>query len=142
MQVYKLLNPGLNRTYMLFKNRFSNQLEFPTIPLYNGDSFNEVKYKLYFLLTSEKFKIYFPSPYPSYHITREFYEHEKNDPKNRGLTGVRVYFYDAYHYRGEPTVTPNMRHPYVDYIFTPKHELNKYVPENYWHAVVTALNEK
>ena len=127
---------------MLCKNKHINQWEFPSMSLYNGDSFTDTKFKLYFCLTGEEFKVFYPNPYPSFHITRDFYEYEKDDPKNKGLTGVRIYYYDALHFRGVPKITPNYRHPYSEYVFTPKHEINKHVPKNYWNAVINCLQDK
>jgi hypothetical protein len=133
---------SMNRTYMLFKNKYTNQYEIPTISLFNGDSFDLTKFKLYICLTREEFKVYWANPYPSFHITREFHEYEKNDPKNKGLAGVRTFYFDAFHFRGGPSVTPNRKHPYVDFIFSPKNEMNKHLTKNYWDAIIPCLQEK
>ena len=63
------------------------------------------------------------------------------DPKNKGLNGVRTFYYPAYHFRGTPQVFVNNRHPYDDYIFTTKLNLNKVAKEEYYHGVVHALSE-
>ena len=110
--------------------------------LYNGDSFYDTKFKLFFCLSQEEFKIFYPSPYPVFHVTRDFHEYEKEDPKNKGLEGVRTFYFDAQHFRGAAKISPNAKHPYVDHVFSPKKELCNYVNKNYWQAIVPSLQEK
>ena len=127
---------------MLLKNKLTGEYEFPTLSLYNGDNFDNTRYRLYFHLCQEEFKIHFISPYPAFHITRDFLDYEKEDPKNKGFAGVRTFYMNAHHYRNPVIITPNKKHPYEDYIFTPKHEFNKYVKKNYWDAFISNLQEK
>lgn len=124
------------------KNKHTDQWEFPTLPLYNGDTFDLTKYRLAFYLNQEEFKVFYATPYPAFHVARDLHEYEKEDPKNKGFTGVRTYFFEAMHFRGVPQVLPNKKHPYTDHIFVPKHEFSKHVKKNYWDAFVTNLQEK
>jgi hypothetical protein len=133
---------SMDRTYMLFKNKKNGQYEFPTISLYNGDSFYDSKYKLFFFLAQDEFKVFYKNPFPVFQITRDFHEYEKEDPKNKGLSGVRTFYFDALHFRGAPVVKSNVRHPYTDHVFSSKRELSKYVNKNYWEAVIPSLQEK
>jgi len=127
---------------MLFKNKKTGEFEFPSIPMYNGDTFDQSKYRLFFYICQEQFKIVYATPYPHFMITRDFHDHEKEDPKNKGYTGVRTFYLQGFHYRNTPIVTPNSKHPYNDFIFIPKYELSKYVGENYWNGVISNLQEK
>jgi hypothetical protein len=133
---------SLSRTYMLCKNRKTDQYEFPTMTLYKGDTFNDTKFKLFFCLAQDEFKIYYPHPFPCFHVTRDFHDYEKDDPKNKGLSGVRTFYFDAHHFRGAPKVMPNAKHPYNDYVMTSKKEFSKYVNKPYWEAVIGSLQEK
>lgn len=133
---------SLNRVYMLFKNRKSDIWEFPTIPLLNGDSFEIAKLKLFFNVTKEFWKIFFPPHHPAFAITRDFHEYEREDPKNKGLKGVRTYYFHAFHFRGIPMVYPNLKHNYTDYSLVPKIQMNKWVGENYYRGIITNLTEK
>ncbi len=127
---------------MLWKNKKNGQFEFPSIPLYNGDTFDISKYRLFFYLTEEDFKIVYPTPYPSFMMTRDFHDYEKEDPKNKGYAGVRTYYYQAMHFRAPPVVSKNVKHPYEDYILIPKNELSNYVGKNYWEGIIDNLQEK
>ncbi len=129
------------RVYMLFKNKYTGEMEFPTIPLYHGDLFNDVKFRLFLNLTKENFKIYFNDHHPSFMITRDFHEYEKADPKNKDFRGVRTYYYHAFHFRGTPQVIPNNQHCYEDYVLSPKREVNKNLSKTYYNSVVGALQE-
>ena len=121
---------------MLCKNKKNGQYEFPTMSLYNGDTFYDSKFKLFFCLAQDEFKLFYNHPYPVFHVTRDFHEYEKDDAKNKGFSGVRTFYFDAHHFRGAPKITPNAKHPYVEHIFTSKKDLSKYVKKNYWEAFI------
>jgi hypothetical protein len=129
------------RVYMLFRNKITDQWEFPSLTLYNGDSFEMSKVKLFFHVTKENFKIYYPDNHPLFVLTREFYEHEKEDPKNKGLRGVRTFYYQAQHFRGAPMLTPNGKHPYDDFLLSSKFNMNNFLKKNYYDGVISALLE-
>jgi hypothetical protein len=129
------------RTYMLFKNGLTGEMEFPTIPLYNGDLFLDVKYRLFLNLTKENFKVFFNDHHPAFMITRDFTEHEKADPKNKDFRGVRTYYYHGFHFRGRPEVVVNKQHCYNDFVFATKREINKVITKPYYHAVIGALQQ-
>lgn len=127
---------------MLFKNKFTGNFEFPTITLYNGDSFRNAKQKLLLHLCKERFKLFYGPHVPIMSITRDFYEHELEDPKNRNFKGVRTFYYPGFHFRGNPCVIPSTVNSYVDYIFTPKMEVNRHVDKNYYNSIINCLQEK
>lgn len=132
---------GTNRVYLIFKNKHTDEWEFPTMPLINGDSFEQVKYKLFLLLSKEKFKVFYPGHNPVFHLTRDFHEYEREDPKNKGLQGVKTFFYEAYHFRSGCNLFKNARHPYVEYALCPKYKINQKFSKNYWNEVVGSLEE-
>jgi hypothetical protein len=127
---------------MLTKNGITNQWEFPTMPLIHGDMLDSVKYKLFLFLTHDRFKAFFPTNFPSFQLTRDFNEYEKEDPKNKNLKGVRTYYFHAFHFRGEPYINKNKRHPYNDLAIVPKNELNKFFTKNYYEGVINCLAER
>jgi hypothetical protein len=131
----------LERTYMYFKNKHTGEMEFPTIPLHNGDLFNDVKYRLFLNLTRENFKIFFYDHHPGFMITRDFHDYEREDPKNKDLRGVRTYYYHAFHFRGRPEVVPNAQHCYDDFILATKREANKVISKPYYSAVIGSLQQ-
>ena len=127
---------------MVFKNKHTGFYEFPTIPLVNGDTFKIAKLKLFIHLTKEKFKVFYEQHYPSFCTTRSLYDYEREDPKNKNVRGVRTFYYPAYHFRGAPTITPNIKHHYEDFLFTPKIEINRHMDETYYNAIIHGLQEK
>ena len=126
---------------MLFRNKNTNEYEFPTMTLYHGDNFQIGKYRLFVDLTKEKFKIYFDSDHPEFCLTRPFHDYEQSDPKNKGLNGVRTFYYPAHHFRGTPQVFANKRHPYDDFVFATKLNFNQVTTEEYYHGVIHALKQ-
>jgi hypothetical protein len=133
---------SLERIYMLFKNKHTGEFEFPTIPMYKGDSFIDVKYKLFLNLTKENWKIFWEHHHPSFQVTRDLHEYEKADPKNKGYNGVRTYYYNAYHFRGRPEIAVNKLHPYEDFIFATKREMNNVTSRPYWNAIIGSMQEQ
>jgi len=131
----------LNNIYFLCRNKFTKEYEFPSMPLYHGDNFNLSRYKLFVELTKERFKVYFEDEHPLFHLKRNFHDYELADPKNKGLNGVKTFYYPAFHFRGTPQVYINNRHPYDDFIFTTKMGFSKVATENYFHALAHGLSE-
>lgn len=125
----------------MFHNKFINQYEFPSTPIYHGDNFRTSKYKLFIELSKEKYKIYFEDEHPIFSLTRKFHDYELENPKNKGFNGVRTFYFPAYHFRGTPQVYLNNRHPYDDFVFTTKMNLNKVTTEPYYHGIIHALSE-
>jgi hypothetical protein len=126
---------------MLFRNKFTGEYEFPTSTLYHGDNFQLARYKLFIELTKERFKIFLEDEHPDFCLTRKFHDYELEDPKNKGFNGVRTFYFPAFHFRGTPQVYINNRHPYDDFLFATKLNLNKVTSEQYYHGIVHALSE-
>jgi hypothetical protein len=55
--------------------------------------------------------------------------------------GVRTFFFDAVHFRGEVKLFENKKHPYVDFAFATKQEMNRYFNSEYYYAIIDALKE-
>ena len=79
---------GEHRVYLIFKNKITNQWEFPTIPLMSGDSFKLNKIKLHLHISKDNYAIRYMGSAPTGAITREFYNHETEDPKNEWIKGI------------------------------------------------------
>jgi hypothetical protein len=127
---------------MLFRNKHTSNYEFPTLTLYNGDTFDNAKQKLFLHLCKERFKVFYPNNYPIASVTRNFNEHELKDPKNKLLKGVRTFYFPAFHYRGGPCITLSAKNDYDDFVFAPKMEINKHINRDYFGSIINALHEK
>ena len=132
---------GLNRVYVLFKNKNTGKWEFPTISLKWGDTFGQKKELLQYILSRDQFKVHFPSQHPFIQLTRGFYKNETSCSKFMEYNGVRTYYFDAFHFRGELKLHVNDQHDYIDYVFASKGEMNKYLDENYYNAIIGSLFE-
>ena len=92
---------GEDRTYMIVKNKYSQEWEFPTAKMNFGQTFMRAKQNLFNVLaaseekgeenTSWKVKYFGQSPIAA--TIREFTEAEKVDKRNSQLKGVRTYFF-------------------------------------------------
>jgi len=78
---------GEHRIYMIFKNDLTGQWEFPTINIMWGDSFKIAKMKLHLHLSKDDYSIRYMRPSPCTALSRDFYSHEKEDPKNEKIKG-------------------------------------------------------
>lgn len=111
--------------YLLVKNKFTKEWEFPTGKVFGNESFSIGRLNLFKNLTGEKWIARHPYLFPTVATLRPFTEFEKKDRKNAFLSGVRTYYFDAYHIRGLPEFTFENT-DYEDYAWVPKPEMNKY----------------
>jgi len=81
---------GEHRVYMIYKNKLTNEWEFPNIKLFYGDTFQMAKLKLFLNITKDNFKLTYHSNSPFLCITREFNEVEHKDDRNTMLKGYLV----------------------------------------------------
>lgn len=93
---------GEDRTYLLFKNKYTDEWQFPAEPMKFGLSFTRSKQNFFTSFSEDKWRIRFAGMLPQQHTVRHFTEAEKEDPLNKNLRGVRTYFFAAHHYRGLP----------------------------------------
>lgn len=127
---------------MLYRNKITKNYEFPTISLLNGDTFSVAKQKLFLHLSKERFKLYYPNKFAIASVTRNFYEHELQDPKNKLLKGVRTYYFQGFHFRGIPSLAMSEKNEYDDFIFTPKNIINKHINKDYYDSIIDSLFDK
>jgi hypothetical protein len=85
--------------------------------------------------------VYYPGHEPLFCVTRDLHEYEKEDPKNKGLKGVKTFYFNGYHYRGQPSLFENKKHVYEDFCLCPKYKINKFLSKNYWEGVISGLSE-
>ena len=93
---------GEDRVYLIVKNRYTGDWEFPITKLNIGQSFFRAKYNLFNTLTDNKWRIKFFGSSPLLHTLREFTPIETEDKLNTDLKGVRTYWFGAHHWRGIP----------------------------------------
>lgn len=125
--------------YFIYKNKFTNKWELPTYSLESGYRFRDGLEVLTRLQSGLKFSIYFPGEPPVCMIEREFSELEKNDEKNRGLYGVRTFYFKAYHDRGQPYLDLNDGNNFNDFMIVKKDQLKQYFTEEYYNLMVPYL---
>ena len=125
--------------YFIYKNKHTNKWELPTYTLDSGYRFRDGLEILTRLQSSLKFSIYFPGEPPVFMLEREFSELEKNDEKNRGLYGVRTFYFKAYHDRGQPHLDLNDGNDFNDYIIVKKEQLKEYFTDEYYKLIVPYL---
>jgi len=82
---------GINRVYMLFKNKHTGKWEFPTLPLRWGENFNQRRQMLQYVISRDLFKVHFPTDEPSLQITRDMFPHEEKENNFVNFNGNKVY---------------------------------------------------
>jgi len=99
---------GEDRTFLIVKNKYTGEWEFPVANVMMGETFFKAKLKLFNTLTDNQWRITFFGSSPILHTLREFTPVEEKDRLNEDLKGVRTYWFGAHHRRGLPkmTITP------------------------------------
>ena len=83
---------GEDRTYLIFKNKYTQEWEFPTGKMFFGETFVRAKQNL-FVSFANGWKIKYYGQAPNIATIREFTEAEKADKFNHDLKGVRTFFF-------------------------------------------------
>ncbi len=96
---------GEDRTFLIVKNKFTGEWEFPVSKMMMSDTFFKTKLKLFNDLSDNKWRITFFGSAPMLHTLREFTPVEEQDRGNEFLKGVRTYWFGAHHRRGLPGMT-------------------------------------
>ena len=137
---WRLVNPNVTdhhslhyassqRIYLLFKNKYTDEWEFPTKPVYGGDSFGYVRMKLFSDLTDDKWLVRHLQNSPAVSTLRPFTKAEQQERLNSILSGVRTYYFHAFHLRGLPQF--NFQNTdYQDYAWVPKNEMNQFLTKD------------
>lgn len=130
------------RVYLIFKNKYTDEWEFPVTRIMMSETFLKAKLNLFHELTGGKWKVKFFGQGPLMHTVREFTPLEKTDKLNRDLRGVRSYFFGAHHWRGYPELLtqdgPDIVNntDYNDWAWVPKKQLNEYFTEQYYNVFI------
>lgn len=90
------------RVYLLLKNKHTGEWEFPTGRVFGTESFIRARKNLFSVISDDKWIVRhaFRNPYVA--TIRPFTEAEKQDRKNSYLSGVRTFYFNAFHLRGLP----------------------------------------
>lgn len=129
---------GGDKIFLILKNKHTNEWEFPTTPMLNGQLFTAAKECLHLSLSGDHWQVRWHDRSPNLMIRRDLFSHEK--PELGDLyTGARSYYFHAYHHMNHVKLLKNPAHPYIDYVWATKGELNKYFAEDYYSQVINAL---
>jgi hypothetical protein len=133
-----------DRTFLIFKNQYTGEWEFPTSTMMFGQTFMRAKQELFVHYSDDKWKVKFFGSIPLHHTVRELTEAEKETPINGGMAGVRTYFFGAHHYRGLTTFADNLpqKTPHSDYAWIPKRQLNEYFTKEYFDVFINSLRTR
>mmetsp|Transcript_8749 Transcript_8749/g.13531 ORF Transcript_8749/g.13531 Transcript_8749/m.13531 type:complete len:353 (-) Transcript_8749:8-1066(-) len=135
---------GEDRTYLIVKNKFTGEWEFPVSKMMMSDTFFKTKLNLFNQLSDNKWRITFFGSAPQVHTLREFTKVEEEDRLNESLKGVRTYFFGAHHRRGLPIMTIKPGEDiegldYDDWLWVPKRQLNEYFARDYYDIFAKSL---
>lgn len=114
------------RIYLLLKNKYTDEWEFPTITLNSQDSFIQKRRELFNIISGNKWVAKPIYNGPVLATLRPFTEYEKQDKKNSLLCGVRTYYFEASHLRGLPEFDFDAC-DYKDYAWVTKADMNKFL---------------
>ena len=130
---------GEDRTFLIVKNKYTGEWEFPVTKVMFGETFFKAKLKLFNTLTDNQWRITFFGSSPILHTLREFTPAEDKDRLNEDLKGVRTYWFGANHRRGLPLMTIEPESPeqrddvdYDDWMWVPKRQLNEYMERDHY----------
>lgn len=140
---------GEDRTYMIVRNKYTHEWEFPTSNMFFGQTFLRAKQNLFNTIaakdsdeaetssedggTAWKVKYFGQSPIAA--TIREMTPAERLNLANKDLKGVRTFYFQAHHWRGLPTLSKSEgNHDYDDFAWVPKRKMNEYFRKDY-HAI-------
>ena len=70
---------GEDRTYLIFKNKYTGEWEFPTTAMYFGQTFLRARQDFFTLYSQDKWLVKFFGSHPMIHTLRHFSEAELED---------------------------------------------------------------
>ena len=135
-----LQNAAANFVYLLFKNRHSEEWEFPTTSIPFGKTMLESRIK-FFDSFAERWLATHVGTNPVVSSKRDFTIAEKEDEANFGLTGVRTYYFQTFHKKGLPGFRFEGSN-WLDYAWVPKGEMNKYLTKDKYEVMIDFLEEQ
>ncbi len=130
-----------DRTYLILRNRYTKEWEFPTGKLFFGQTFIRGKQNLFNDISDGLWKIKYFGNSPIVATLREFTEAEKQDPLNSSLKGVRTFFFTAHHWRGLTQMNYD-KNEYDDFSWVPKRQLNEYFSRDYFDVFAKACSTR
>lgn len=132
---------GEDRVYLIVRNKYSKEWEFPTHKMYFGQSFMRAKQNLFNTISDGNWKIKYFGQAPIAATIREMSGAEREDKLNRGMKGVRTYYYQAHHWRGLPDLSVDA-HDYDDFAWIPKRLMNEYFARDYYEIFIKACTTR
>ena len=139
---------GEDRVYLIVRNKYTSEWEFPVHNVYVGQTFFKAKLNLFEELTNNKWRIKFFGSSPILHTLREFTPIEQENPMNQQLKGVRTFWFGAHHLRGVPEMVmdsvsdENSTSMYNDWLWVPKRQLNEYLARDYYEIFSTVAKTR
>ena len=130
-----------SRVYLLLKNKYTGEWEFPTRPVFGNESFIKARRSLFTTISDDKWLIKhaFRNPYVA--TIRPFTEAEKKDKKNSYLSGVRTFYFNAFHLRGLPEFNFE-KSDWWDYSWVPKANMNKFLTKERFDIFQHCFNHR
>lgn len=127
-----------SKVYLIFKNRFSQQWEFPTTPMFFGNTFYKTREDL-FKTFSEGWTSNHLGWAPIIQTVRDFTEAEREDVRNNHYKGVWTYYFCSMHKRGIPRIMLDNT-TWEDWAWVPKVEFNKYFSKDQYTTFIDSLD--
>jgi hypothetical protein len=117
-----------DRTYMIVRNKYTKEWEFPTGKINFGQTFMRAKLNLFKILAQDPnnaqdtaWKIKYFGQAPIAATIRELTPFEKQDKNSNQLKGVRTFYFQAHHWRGLPYLNvSNEANEWDDFAWVPK----------------------
>ena len=134
---------GEDRVYLLLKNRYSGEWEFPVGRLMQNQTFFRAKMDLFKQLAATEWRVKFTGSTSVMHTIREFTPEEASaDLGNDGLKGVRTFWFSAHHWRGEPQLLVDENSQYEDWAWVPKRLMNEYLSREQHSVFVDVMTTR
>lgn len=126
-----------NKVYLVLKNKYTKEWEFPTGSIYFGESFYKARNNLF-----EKFAKDWTcgnvSRSPFLHTIWDLTDAEIEQPINKNYRGVRTYYFLSCHRRGVPMFKFENT-DWEDWAWVPKLEINKYFTKERFDLFINSL---
>jgi hypothetical protein len=128
---------ALTRVYLLVKNKETSKWGFPSGTIYEKETFEDGKVRLFHQISKNKFSVSYNTHVPFVVEKRDLTPTEIKNALNKKAIGVKTFYYWASHVQGRIGFDENL---YNDYVWAPKTEMNRYLEkeiyENFIHSLV------
>lgn len=126
-----------NMVYCLMRNRYSKEWEFPSAPMFVGDTFMEGRSQLFSAMTDD-WKVTHIGRSPQMHTLRGITDKEKEMPNNEHINAVRTFYFLAFHARGPPGFNFD-KIEWDKMAWVPKARMNQYLTPERFDAFIDSL---